>query len=113
MIQFAVILLSGLSFPSALAAEQIAALWGSNRVSNYSSAFFLTVRAGTAYRLLFHVVDTDVEMCKSFNLKKTLYDSSTVAQIVVCSTHKTIIYSSFDKLIYRVHGRRSAEIVAE
>jgi len=56
--------------------------------------------------------DTDVEMWKSFNLKKTLYDSSTVAQIVVCSTHKTIIYRSFDKLISRVHGRRSAEIVA-
>jgi len=30
---------------------------------------------------LFHVADTDVEMCKSFDLKKTLYHSSTVAQM--------------------------------
>jgi len=28
----------------------------------------------------FHVAHTDAEMCKSFNLKKTLYDSSTFAQ---------------------------------
>ena len=53
----------------------------SSRVSNYSSAFFLTVRAGTAHRYLFRDADADVDMRKSFSLKKTLYDSSTVTQI--------------------------------
>jgi len=42
----------------------------SNRVRNYPRAFFLTVRAGTAYRHLFHVAGTDIDMCKSFNFKK-------------------------------------------
>jgi len=30
---------------------------------------------------LFYVAGTDIEMCKSFNLKKTLYERWTVAQI--------------------------------
>jgi len=60
---------------------------------------FLTVRAYTAYRPFFCVAGTDVKKCKSFNLKKTLYDSSTVAQIralraehcIVGIPHNTVI----------------------
>jgi len=64
-----------------------------NRVSNYSSAFFLTIRAGTAYRRLFHVAGTDVEMCKLFNLKKTLYESSTVARIAKRFELNTVLWA--------------------
>ena len=48
----------------------------SNRVSN-SPLLFLTICSGTAYRYLFRVAGTDIEMSKSFNLHQTLYDSST------------------------------------
>jgi len=75
MTQFRVILLNDLSFPSPYFSN--AAMTYSNRASNYLSAFFLTVRAGTVYWYLFHVAGTDVEMCNLFNSKKTLYDSST------------------------------------
>ena len=58
----------------------------------------MTVPGGTAYRRLFHAAGTYVEMCKSFNLKKTLYDSSTVAHVAALRAEYCIagIPHSFD-----------------
>jgi len=61
---------------------------GNRYVSN--AATTLATVLATIFRLyaparrtgvLFSVAGTDVEMCKSLNLKKTLYECSTVAQI--------------------------------
>jgi len=41
----------------------------------------------------FYVAGTDVEMCKSFNLKKTLYDSSTVVQIAERFEPNTVLWA--------------------
>jgi len=95
MTQFAVILLNDLSFPSrALATAQITALWDIGTLAmqrwyyqpchqswTIPVLFLLMLRTCTAYWYLFHVASTDVEMCKSFNFWKTLYDSSTVTLI--------------------------------
>jgi len=52
--------------------------------------FFLTVRRTGS---LFHVAGTDVEMCKSFNLKKTSYDSSTVTHIAEHFEPNTVLWA--------------------
>jgi len=46
---------------------------------------------GTRSRHLFHVAGTDEEMCKLFISKKTLYDSSTVAQIAALPAEYCIV----------------------
>jgi len=73
MTQFVVILLNDLSFPSeSYCADR--SIVGNRYVSNAAMTLatvsatipvllFLSVRAGTAYRHLFHVAGTDVEMC--------------------------------------------------
>ena len=58
--------------------ETAQALWVIGKLATHITLatvpvlFFLTA--------LFHVAGTDVEMCKSFNLKKTLYESWRVAR---------------------------------
>jgi len=51
--------------------------------------YALLRRTGT----FFNVADTDVEMCKPFNLKKTLYDCSTVAQIAERFELNTVLWA--------------------
>ena len=56
--------------------------------------FFLMVSAGRRTGTFYYVSGTDVEMCKSFNLKTTLYDSSTVSQIAERFEPNTILRHS-------------------
>jgi len=55
---------------------------------------FLTVRAGKTYRTgaFCHVVRRDVQMYKSFSLKKTLYENSTVAQTAERLEPNTVLW---------------------
>ena len=62
-------------------------------VSATIPVLFLMVHTGTAYQHLFNVADTDVEMCKSFDLKKALYDSSTVAQMAERFEPNTVLWA--------------------
>jgi len=54
---------------------------------------FLTVSAGTAYRHLFNVAGTDAEMCNSFDLKNTSYESSTIAEIAERFEPSTVLWA--------------------
>jgi len=51
-----------------------------------------TVLATIPISSAFYVAGTDVEMCKSFNFKKTLYKSSTVAQIAERFEPSTVLW---------------------
>ena len=80
MTQFPAFLLNAPSFFSPDASN--AAMTLATVSATIPVLLFLTVRTGTAYRHFFLVAGTDIEMCKLFNFNKSLYDSSTVAQIV-------------------------------
>jgi len=61
--------------------------------SDGTCRYSVPARTGTFY----HVAGTDIEMCKTFNLKKTLHDSSTVAQIAYRFELNTVLWA-FDTI---------------
>jgi len=97
-------LLNDLSFPSAAVATTWivdSSLVGHSYVSNavmtlatVSATIQMFFFSRYAPRYPFRVVGTDVEMCKSFNLKKTLYSSnSTVAQTAERFKPSTVLWA--------------------
>jgi len=73
--------------------DELTETLATNCVSNYSSVFFPTAHASTAYRHLFTCCRHRCRYVQSFNLKKTLYESSTVAQIAKRFEPNTVLWA--------------------